>query len=184
MNGLTGEEEMPAPLKPFATTRREFLQVTSRGLLFSTLAERATWAAAGQYVTLTSDGLSLAVHFPAGGAAQLRSFLGGKLARCVPLRGRRQLPHERPQRIRLRLRRPRGQFRMDRRGGDERRNGNKIRLDHEGSTGHHCSGALWTQERLHRAATFVTLCQGYGKTPHARRQAPQNRRCYKSIGAP
>lgn len=74
MNGLTGEEEMPAPLKPFATTRREFLQVTSRGLLFSTLAERATWAAAGQYVTLTSDGLSLAVHFPAGGAAQLRSL--------------------------------------------------------------------------------------------------------------
>ncbi len=65
---------MPAPLKPFATTRREFLQVTSRGLLFSTLAERATWAAAGQYVTLTSDGLSLAVHFPAGGAAQLRSL--------------------------------------------------------------------------------------------------------------
>ena len=65
---------MPAPLKPFATTRREFLQATSSGLLFSTLAARTTRAAAGEDVTITSDGLSLTAHFPAGGAARLRSL--------------------------------------------------------------------------------------------------------------
>ena len=65
---------MSVPLKPFGTTRREFLQVTSCGLLFSTLAARTTWAAAGDDVTFTSDGLSLTVHFPTGGAAQLRSL--------------------------------------------------------------------------------------------------------------
>src|SRR5580704_17274714 len=65
---------MSVPLKPFGTTRREFLQVTSCGLLFSTLAARTTWAAVGDDVTFTSDGLSFTLHFPAGGAAQLRSL--------------------------------------------------------------------------------------------------------------
>ncbi len=65
---------MPVPLKPFGTTRREFLQVTSSGLLFSTLAARTAWATAGEDVSLTSDSLSLTLHFPTGGAAQLRSL--------------------------------------------------------------------------------------------------------------
>jgi alpha-galactosidase len=64
---------MSVPLKLFGMTRREFLQVTGSGLL-STLAAQTTWAAAGDDVTFTSDGLSLTLHFPAGGAAQLRSL--------------------------------------------------------------------------------------------------------------
>ena len=65
---------MSIPLKPFGMSRRGFLQVTGGGLLLSTLAARTTWAVAGEDVTFTSDGLSLTIHFPAGGAAQLRSL--------------------------------------------------------------------------------------------------------------
>src|SRR3990167_335947 len=36
-------------------------------------------------------------------------------------------------------------------------------------------------QRLRPGATFVTLCQGLGKTPHGARQGPQNRLCYISF---
>src|SRR5579862_911659 len=65
---------MPKPLKPFDMTRREFLQTTGGGLLISTLAAQTTWAVANEDVTFTSDGLSLTLHFPTGGTAQLRSL--------------------------------------------------------------------------------------------------------------
>jgi alpha-galactosidase len=65
---------MPVPLKPFGMSRREFLQVTGSGLLLSTFAAQTIWAAADEDVTFTSDGLSLTLHFPTGGAAQLRSL--------------------------------------------------------------------------------------------------------------
>ena len=66
--------EVPMPLKPFDRTRREFLQVTGGGLLLSTLAAKTTWAVAHEDVTFTSDGLSLTLHFPTAGAAQIRSL--------------------------------------------------------------------------------------------------------------
>jgi alpha-galactosidase len=66
------------PLKPFNITRREFLQATSSGLVLSTIAAHTGWAVANEDVTFTSDGLSLALHFPTGGAAQLRSLRNPK----------------------------------------------------------------------------------------------------------
>ena len=65
---------MSIPLKLFGMSRRAFLQVTGGSLLLSTLATRTIWAAAGEDVTLVSDGLSLTLHFPAGNAAQLSSL--------------------------------------------------------------------------------------------------------------
>ncbi len=58
---------MPIPPKPFGMNRREFLQFAGSGLLFSTLAAQTTWAGAAEDVTFISEGLSLTLHFPAGG---------------------------------------------------------------------------------------------------------------------
>ena len=66
------------PQKPFDITRREFLQTAGSGLLVSTLAAQTSWAIAHEDVTFTSDGLSLTLHFPTGGAAQLRSLRNPK----------------------------------------------------------------------------------------------------------
>jgi alpha-galactosidase len=66
------------PQKPFDKTRREFLQTAGSGLLVSALAAQTSWAIGHEDVTFTSDGLSLTLHFPAGGAAQLRSLRNPK----------------------------------------------------------------------------------------------------------
>ena len=66
------------PQKTFDITRREFLQTAGSGLLVSTLASQTSWAITHEDVTFTSDGLSLTLHFPNVGAAQLRSLRNPK----------------------------------------------------------------------------------------------------------
>src|SRR3982751_2853608 len=70
--------EGPMTQKPFDITRRDFLQVTAGGLLLSTLSAQTAWAVAHDDFTFTSDELSLSLHFPVGGVAQLRSLRNPK----------------------------------------------------------------------------------------------------------
>jgi alpha-galactosidase len=54
--------------------RREFLQLTSTGLLLSVLATRTTEAVAAEDVTFASDGFAFTLHFLPRDAVQLRSL--------------------------------------------------------------------------------------------------------------
>ncbi len=69
---------MPNPPKPSGMDRREFLQFTGSGLLLSILATRTAGAFAVEDATFASEGFSLTLHFPPGGAAQLQSLRNPK----------------------------------------------------------------------------------------------------------
>jgi alpha-galactosidase len=69
---------MSYPLKPAEMDRREFLQLSGRGLLLSIIGTRTANAVNTQDVRFTSDGFSLALQFLPGGAARLQSLSNPK----------------------------------------------------------------------------------------------------------
>ena len=65
---------MPNPTKPAGMDRRAFLQFASSGLLLSMIPARTVNAQTGENVTFVSDGFSLTLQFPPGGATHLGSL--------------------------------------------------------------------------------------------------------------